>query len=142
MDILKKQFEVKVLEFTDGGKKNYLKHLLEMFKGVLWADVTFSWFAGYHAYWAVRLSKIFRKKSVAIVGGYEVAKVPEIGYGAMLNLRSARIVKYVLENADKVLAVSEFNKKEILKYTNSNNVELVYNGVDCKNSSQMARGKI
>jgi len=132
LDILKKQFEVKVLEFTDGGKKNYLKHLLEIFKGVLWADVTFSWFAGTHALWAVRLSKIFRKKSIVVVGGYEVAKVPEIGYGAMLNLRSARIVKYVLENADKILAVSEFNKKEILKYTNSNNVELVYIGVDCK----------
>jgi len=40
-------------------------------------------------------------------------------------------VKYVLEHADKVLAVSEFNKKEILKYRISNNVELVYNGLDC-----------
>jgi glycosyltransferase involved in cell wall biosynthesis len=49
----------------------------------------------------------------------------------MLNPRSARRVKYVLENEDKILAVSEFNKKEILKYTNSKNVELVYNGVDC-----------
>ena len=94
--------------------------------------MNFIWFAGGHATRVVFLSKLFRKKSIVVVGGYEVAKVPEINYGLMLNPKSARRVKYVLENADKVLAVSEFNKKEILKYTNSNNVELVYNGVDCK----------
>ena len=102
-----------------------------MTKGVLWTDLTFSWFADTHAFLAACLSKIFNKRSIVVVGGYEVAKVPEIGYGAMLNTRSARRVKYVLENTYKVLAVSEFSKKEILKYTNSKNVELVYNGVDC-----------
>ena len=127
LELLKRHFNVKVIKW--GSLKNP-KFLLKMIKGVLWADLTFSWFAGTHAFLAVRLSKIFRKKAIVVVGGYEVAKVPEIGYGAMLNPRSARKVKYVLENANKVLAVSEFNKKEILKYTNPKNVELVYNGVD------------
>ena len=36
-----------------------------------------------------------------------------------------------MENSDKILAISEFSKKEILRYTNPKNVELVYNGVDC-----------
>lgn len=134
LELLEEHFDVKVVDYTFS-KKNFngvFKSSCEMLTGILWADVTFSWFASYHAYCAVRLSRIFRKKSIVVVGGYEVAKVPEIGYGAMLNPRSAHSVKYVLENADKILAVSEFSKKEILKYSNLKNVELVYNGVDCE----------
>ena len=46
--------------------------MLSMIKGVLWTDVTFSWFAERHAYVAVLLSKIFKKKSIVVVGRYEV----------------------------------------------------------------------
>ncbi|MCK4734804.1 MAG: glycosyltransferase family 4 protein [Methanophagales archaeon] len=128
LDILRRHFEVRVAHYQ--GKKRLLKFLIEMLKGVLWADITFSWFADVHAFVAVLFSKIFRRKSIVVVGGYEVAKVSEIGYGAMLNKRKALIVKFVLKHADKVLAVSEFSKKEILRCVNIKNIELVYNGVD------------
>lgn len=132
LKLLRKHFNVKVVHFILT-RKNIAGTFftpMKMILGVLWADMTFSWFADYHAFWAVHLSKILKKKSVVVVGGYEVAKVPEIEYGAMLNPRCARIVKYVLDNADKVLAVSEFNKREILNNSHSKNVELLYNGVD------------
>ena len=131
--LLEDHFNVKVVDPIIRRKNlsGTFKTLCIMLAGILWADITFSWFAGIHAYCAVRLSKLFRKKSIVVVGGYEVAKVPEIGYGALLHPRSARRVKYVLDNANKILAVSEFNKKEILKYTDSKNVKLIYNGVDC-----------
>ena len=133
LKLLTKHFDVKVVDFILTRKDIKMTFFtpIKMILGVLWADVIFSWFAGSHAFWAVRLSKILKKKSVVVVGGYEVAKVPEIEYGALLNLRSARIVKYILDNADKVLAVSDFNKKEILNNSHSENVELLYNGVDC-----------
>ncbi len=88
--------------------------LLKILAGVLWADVTFSWFADINAYWAVRLSKIFKKRSIVIVGGYDVAKVPEIEYGLGINQKSAHRVKYVLENADKILTVDEGLKKDAI----------------------------
>jgi glycosyltransferase involved in cell wall biosynthesis len=133
LELLRKHFEVKVVDFVLSRRnlKGTLMTPFKIFKGALWSDITFSWFAGTHAFRAVQLSKIFRKKSIVVAGGYEVAKVPEIGYGAMLNPRSASRVKYILENANKILAVSEFNKKEILKYINPKNVELVHNGIDC-----------
>lgn len=129
---LKKHFDVEVIDFKFNVRdlKGSLLSIYKIFKGVLWADLTFSWFAGRHAHAAVQLSKIFRKKSIVVIGGYEVANEPEIEYGAMLNPKSARMVKYILANADKILAVSEYSKKDILKYTNSNKIELVYNSVD------------
>jgi len=98
--------------------------------GVLWADITLSWFAASHAFHTIRFSKLFRKKSIAVVGGFEVANVPEINYGLMVSPKSARKVKYVLENANKLIAVSEFTKIEILKYASSKNPIMIYNGVD------------
>ncbi len=129
LDILRRHFEVRVAHYQ--GKNRLLKFLIGTLKGVLWSDVTFSWFADVHAFAAVLFSKIFRKKSIVVVGGYEVAKVLEIYYGGMLSRKKAFIVKFVLKHADKVLTVSEFNKSEILEYINPKNVELVYNGIDC-----------
>jgi len=77
LNILRKHFDVRVAHYQ--GKKRMLKFLVETLKGVLWADVTFSWFADVHAFVAVLFSKMFRKKSIVVVGGYEVAKVLEIG---------------------------------------------------------------
>jgi len=135
LKLLRKHFNVRVVDFVLSIRKKpkeTLKTMFNMLAGVLWADVTFSWFADTHAFWAVRLSKIFRKKSVAIVGGYEVAKVPEIGYGALLNPRSTRIVKYVLENADRVLTVDDSLKKDAIKNLSmtGKNIQTVPTGYD------------
>jgi len=55
------------------GKKKSLKFLIGTLKGVLWADTTFPWFADVHAFAAVLFSKIFIRKSIVVVEGYEVA---------------------------------------------------------------------
>ncbi len=133
LEFLRRHFDVKVVDsvFSIDRLKDTLGTMRNLIGGILWADVVFVWGAGFDAFWAVGLSRIFKKRSIVVVMGYEVAEVPEIGYGAMLNSISAYTVKFVLRNANRVLAVSKFSKEEILKYTNSENVELVYNGVDC-----------
>ena len=116
LELLEKHFDVKVVDLNlRRNIKNIMTVIFKIFKGVLWADVMFSWFAGEHAFWAVRLSKIFRKKSIVVVGGYEVAKIPGIGYGALSNPKSAHRVKYVLKNANKVLTVDDSLKRDAIK---------------------------
>jgi hypothetical protein len=60
---------VKVVQYQ--GKKKMFKFLIETIKGVLWSDVTFSCFADVHAFVAVLLSKIFKRKTIVVVGGYK-----------------------------------------------------------------------
>ena len=136
LEILRHYFDVIPHQWT---RTRDIKNMLRVMWYVYRTDLSFIWFAGGYAARVILFSKLFRKKSIVVVGGYEVANVPEIGYGQMLSQKSARRVKYVLENADKVVAISEFNKKEILKYAN-HNIELVYNGVDC-NKFKPARRK-
>ncbi|MBP7410075.1 MAG: glycosyltransferase family 4 protein [Methanoculleus sp.] len=103
---------------------------LAILSGVLRTDLTFSWFAHNHAYLAVMVARLLGKKSLVVVGGYEVAREPEIGYGALLDPEMGKKVRYVIENADCILAVSEFSKREIVAVAGPRRIETVYNGVD------------
>ncbi len=103
---------------------------LTILSGVLGTDMTFSWFAHNHAYLAVMVSRLLGKRSLVVVGGYEVAEEPDIGYGALLVPELAGKIPYIIENADCILAVSEFSKREILRAARPRRIETVYNGVD------------
>ena len=127
LEILQRHFDVKEIQWT---RTRDLKRVLTVVKHIYKTDLSFIWFAAGHAARVVALSKIFGKKTVVVASGYSVADMPEIDYGLMISPKSARKVKFVLKNADKVLAVSEFNKKEILKYITPENVKLIYHGVD------------
>jgi len=113
LELLKKHFQVSTLFFKGLKKKTW--DFFKIVKNILWADVSFSWFAGAHAYWAVMLSKILKKKSIVVVGGYEVANFPEIGYGLLLSNKHKRRVKFTLQNANKVLTVDESLKVNAIR---------------------------
>lgn len=72
-----------------------------------WADVIFVWFADLHAYFAVRLGRLLSRPSVVVIGGYEVADHPEIGYGLFADPVMAPYVASVLRQADRILAVDD-----------------------------------
>jgi len=124
VEILKNHFEIRTAPGFN--RRRPITSTFRIFRGTLWADLTFSWFAGTHAFLTVLFSKVLRKKSVVTIGGYEVAKLPEIGYGSMSQPIYAHLVKFVLNHADKLFAVSEFHKAEVLKYAKSKNVKLIY----------------
>lgn len=129
LELLRRHFDVDVVDFDIKRPKYILRSLFSMIKGTLWADLTFSWFANFHAVLAVLLSKIFWKKSIVIAGGYSVANIQEIKYGLIQNPLCNYMVKIILRNTDKVLATSDSNRKEILNCT-KREVEIVYHGVD------------
>lgn len=102
---------------------------LRLLKGVGWADVVFSWFANLNAFFIVLFCMILRKKSVIVAGGYDVANIPEIGYGAMGSLLISVRGRFALKMATKVLAVSKSNREEILRCASPRDLKFVYNGV-------------
>lgn len=135
LEILERHFTVKkakVMSFRVTKKGSDPLVFLRLLKGVLWANVVYSWFARWNAFFIVLFGTFLRKKCIIVVGGYEVAYVPQMNYGSMLKRQSAYIVKYVFRFAHKILAVSRFSRREILNYAAHEKVELVYNGIDCE----------
>ncbi len=98
--------------------------------GTLWADVTFSWFAWDHAAWATRFSRIFGRKSIVVVGGFDVVKMPEISYGNLLIPRSAARTLYAIRHADQVIAVSKSLKADAERLSGRQDIGVVYHGFE------------
>lgn len=109
--------------------------ILKMAASISKSDVSFSWFASGHAFIAVLLSKLLRKKSVVVAGGFDVACVPEENYGIYCGSKLKRFMtSFALRNADKVLAVSHFVELEasigLDEPKPHPNFKVVYNAVD------------
>lgn len=131
--MLRKTYPVREVVTGGGPAGSLMQRLslgLEILSGVLRTDMAFSWFAHNHAYLAVMAAGLLGKKSLVVVGGYEVANEPEIGYGALLDPGMAKKIRYIIENADCILAVSEFSRREILAVAGPRRIETVYNGID------------
>lgn len=130
--LLKRHYDLRLLDVhaLPEGVSHGPRFLLNLARGVLWADVVVSWFADRHSAAAGLMSRALGAKCIVIVGGYEPAKVPEIGYGAMLTERDARNVRKALRRAHSVLAVSEFTRSELEANLGFSGAKVVYNGVE------------
>jgi glycosyltransferase involved in cell wall biosynthesis len=126
-EILARHFEVT--------KANYrrLADVIKILSAVWKCDASFSWFAAGHSFAAVLFSKLFGKKSIVIAGGYDVACVPEINYGQFTLSRAKRFMTaFSLRHADLVLPVSEFTKREVLRWAEPQKIKVIYNGIGLK----------
>src|SRR5437667_1268655 len=122
--IVRSAFQVTI--FFYGGWRD-IPRLLNQ---VLRSDVIVSWFAWDQAFWGNLFAYIFRRGAITIVGGFDVASVPEISYGNLLNQRSRTRTLWALRFADLILAVSESTAQEALKFCGRSDTRVVYHGFD------------
>lgn len=77
------------------------------------------------------LSKIFKKKSIVIVGGVDAANVPEINYGRFTQgFYKKKMTIFALKHATKVLVVDPSLKEDVIKNArvDGKNIEYVPTG--------------
>ena len=130
-EILKSEHEVKGI-LVAGGLLKTIQTLPALWRGVVWCDVTFSWFGKLHAFFAVLFSKILGKKSIVVAGGDDVACIPEIKYGMFCFWRKKWCPLFVFHFADMILSVSEFTRNSTLRNAHSDpgKTKTVYHGFD------------
>ena len=121
--LLVKHFDVRLVHYR------HRRDLAKLSLAVARTDVSVSWFALGHARAAVALARRLRRKSIVIAAGYDVAKVPEVGYGVLRSPAGVRRAKKILGGADLVLAVSESTRKQVRSVVDRD-VKVVYNAVD------------
>lgn len=99
-------------------------------KQVSQCDLVFNWFCGLHALATNLLSKILRKYSITVVGGYEVARIPEINYGQFIGGKHSFITTWGLSLTDLVFTVSEYSYRNTINNTqvSPDKVKMIYHG--------------
>ena len=89
-------------------------------------DVIYVWFADVPAFFCLIFSKLFGKKLIVVLGGYEVCNMPEINYGLQRenNIRS-KISRFVLRNTDHCIVPSSSYYKRTLPYSDKDKLVLL-----------------
>lgn len=125
LEILQKHFDVKKMDaetFFVLRKNGDPLVFLRLLMGVLWADMVYTWFADVNAFFIVLFCKLLGKKSMIVVGGYDVVYIPEIDYGNLKFSKGRITTKFILEHATRILPFSDYAKNRVLSVTEKVNV--------------------
>jgi glycosyltransferase involved in cell wall biosynthesis len=121
LDLQILSFKYNVLQFDFGSQKSWKMILKQiqlffwLFKNIRKCSVIYIWFADYHGFLPVIFAKIFRKKIIIAVGGYDAAKIKELNYGAHVKPFRSAISKFVLNQSNVLLPSSNSVKEHLFK---------------------------
>jgi glycosyltransferase involved in cell wall biosynthesis len=124
--ILAERYEVEDL-YQPGRWPN----LLKVIRGVLRADVVFGWFASWHTFLPITLAWLLRRPSVLVIGGFDVANMPDIGYGHQQGGLRKHASRWMFRRAGRLVTNSEYSLSEIERNTPipPSEVTVIHHGV-------------
>jgi glycosyltransferase involved in cell wall biosynthesis len=102
-----------------------------LLREVVWADVIVGWWASWHTFAPFTLAWLMRKPSLLIIGGFDTAAEPELGYGYQLGGIRAVMSRFTMRRAGALMTNSEYSRREIERNIGfpRERVRLLYHGV-------------
>ena len=107
-EILRERWRVR--EWEQPGR---LANPLSLLLAVARCDLVFGWFASWHTFLPVTFAWLLGKPSVLVVGGFDVASVPEIGYGYQRGGPQQWLSRWIMRRATRLVTNSEFSRREL-----------------------------
>jgi len=94
-------------------------------------DLVFGWFASWHTLLPIEFARILRKPSLLIIGGYDVANIPEIGYGHQRGGMKGWLSRRTMRSASCLVTNSLYSRQEAARNAAlaSDRINAVYHGV-------------
>jgi glycosyltransferase involved in cell wall biosynthesis len=125
-DILAERYEVE-----DWYQPGRLPNLPRLIPAVLRADLVLGWFASWHTFLPITLAWLLRKPSVMIVGGFDTANMPDIGYGYQQGGLRRWASRWIMRRAGRLVTNSDYSRSEIEHNTPipAERVAVVHHGV-------------
>jgi glycosyltransferase involved in cell wall biosynthesis len=111
-EILAERFEVEDL-YQPGRRPD----LAKVVRGVLRADLVFGWFASWHTFFPITLAWLLRKPTVLVIGGFDTANMPDIGYGHQRGGLRKLASRWIFRRAGRLITHSNYSLSEIERNT-------------------------
>jgi len=94
-------------------------------------DLVFGWFASWHTFFPLLVAKLIGKPTLLIIGGYDIAKIPSIGYGHQRGGIKKWISRWTMHLADHLITNSYFSQSEVESNIGipKEKVSVIYHGV-------------
>jgi len=85
----------------------------ELWRKLRRCDVVYGWFATWHTMAALGMAALLGKPSVLVVGGFDTASLPEIGYGSQRGGVRRRVARWTARRATRLVTNSDYLVGEI-----------------------------
>jgi glycosyltransferase involved in cell wall biosynthesis len=94
-------------------------------------DLVFGWFASWHTYLPIKFARLLRKPSVLVIGGYDLANIPEIGYGHQRGGMKRWLSRRTMHSASCLITNSGYSQQEAVRNAGlaQSEVNAIYHGV-------------
>jgi glycosyltransferase involved in cell wall biosynthesis len=96
-------------------------------------DMVFVWFADQHSFLPVFFAKLLKKKSFVVIGGYDVARIPELNYGVFNSKMRGFFAIQSMKSCSLNLTVSEYVHRKVKWISGGANSKKIFN---CLNIEQ------
>jgi len=108
-----------------------LRWALRTVRAVRRSSLVFGWFAGWHTLVPAVFARLLGRPFVLVSGGFDVASVPEIGYGSQRGSWRALLARVVLRLATRIVVNSAFSAGELAANTgvSGERVVVVHHGI-------------
>ncbi len=117
-EILVDNFDVRVIQLDNSERYSYFLQLLKLILVLAvclpFRSIAFTRFADWHSAIMAFFCRLYRKKLVIVIGGYDASWFPEFDYGVYNRKTRGRWAKYALRNASLLLP----NNPSLIKNTN------------------------
>lgn len=114
----------------------FLKQFIFLVFNIWKFDVVFIWFADYHSFLPVLFAKITGKKSFVVIGGYDVANIPEYKYGSLASPLRKKLTLFTFKHATACLAVVDELEKKIKQVCPDAKTKTIFTGYKYKTESE------
>jgi glycosyltransferase involved in cell wall biosynthesis len=99
-------------DVRDWRQQGPVVNLPALIRAIARSDMVFGWFASWHTFWPVLLARLLRKPSVLVIGGYDTARMPDIGYGLQQRGLIRHVSRLVMRLATRLVTNSHFTRAE------------------------------
>ena len=123
---LRKQFDV-----TEHFERSRLVNPAALWQQIKNHDLVFGWFASWHTFLPLQFAKMLGKPSVLVIGGYDVANMPEIGYGHQRGGLKKWASRRTMRLATRLITNSIYSREEVARTVGLTNdiVHTIHHGV-------------
>jgi len=104
-------------ELRDWYQPGRVPNLIGLIPAVIRSELVFGWFASWHTFFPVTLAWLFRKPSVMVVGGFDTANMPDIGYGYQQGGLRRWASRWIMRRATRLVTNSNYSLSEIERNT-------------------------
>ncbi len=138
-DILATKYNVVKYQFKP--VKGSLKTVIELIKQFIFLlfniwrfSIVYIWFADTHSFLPVLFSRLFNKKSFLVIGGFDIARIKQLGYGVFTSRLRGFFALFSMNNCTVNLTVSKYVDRKVNWIAKKAKTQLIYNCVTLDDS--------